>query len=73
MAIENNQSNKYHRTAVIMLNDVAVGTVSLYVDQFSEAALKNLTGAGVAKLLEDTTFAAFKANTEKVLVTDKYS
>jgi hypothetical protein len=72
MAIENNDS-KYHRTAVIMLGDVAVGSVSLYSDQFSEAALKNLTGAGISKLLEDTEFAAFKATSEKVLVTDKYS
>jgi hypothetical protein len=72
MALENNDS-KYHRTAIIMLNDVAVGAVSLYVDQFSPSALQNLSGAGISKLLEDTVFEAFKGKTDKVLVTDKYS
>ena len=73
MATESDNSSKFHRTAIIMLGDVAVGSVSLYSDQFSEAALKNLTGAGVSKLLADTTFEAFKGKTDKVLVTDKYS
>jgi len=72
MATETDK-NKFHRTAIIMLGDVAVGSVSLYTDQFSEAALKNLTGAGISKLLADTTFESFKAKSDKVLVTDKYS
>jgi hypothetical protein len=72
MAYEDSKS-KYHRTAVIMLGDVAVGSISLYSDQFSDAALANLTGAGITRLLDDSKFAAFKGTTDKVLVTDTYN
>ena len=65
--------NKFHRAAMLTLNGVAVGSISLYTDQFSESALTKLTGEGIKVLLEDATIEAPKTAADKVLVTDKYS
>ena len=72
MATSTSDTSKYHQAAVLVLGDVAVGTISLYVDQFSEAALQKLSGAGISVLLDDVKLETPKAQQPKVLVTSKY-